>query len=237
MVTVMEMSLRTVRSVFWRVMVAGLYCAFSIGCLVVQGGVRAHAETTAAESQSRHRTVTSLKEIRHRNVVVQEWDLSCGAAALATLLIYQQGKIVTEKEVAIGLLGQTNALKVRQRLGFSLLDMKRYLQSLGYKGIGYSKMTVKDLVDMAPAIVPIRLKEGFSHFVVFRGIVGDRVVLADPGFGNRTMRIDRFVTAWDLDIAFVIQRTDGREAPNRLGVGPDDYLVPSRAALREMAFR
>lgn len=46
------------------------------------------------------RPVRSLLEMRRHNVVVQEWDLSCGAAALTTVLNYQHGDPVTEREVA-----------------------------------------------------------------------------------------------------------------------------------------
>ena len=38
--------------------------------------------------------------MRHDNVVVQEWDLSCGAAALATILNYQYDDPVSEREIA-----------------------------------------------------------------------------------------------------------------------------------------
>ncbi|MGE5319866.1 MAG: hypothetical protein ACM3KD_06790, partial [Hyphomicrobiaceae bacterium] len=43
----------------------------------------------SATAQAQERVVTSLLETRHAHVVIQEWDLSCGAAALATLLRYQ----------------------------------------------------------------------------------------------------------------------------------------------------
>ena len=48
------------------------------------------------------RPVKSLLEMRHDNVVVQEWDLSCGAAALATILNYQYDDPVSEREIAEG---------------------------------------------------------------------------------------------------------------------------------------
>ena len=48
--------------------------------------------------------VRSLLELRQDKIVMQEWDLSCGAAALTTLLRYQHGDTVTEKEVALGLI-------------------------------------------------------------------------------------------------------------------------------------
>ena len=57
------------------------------------------------------RSVTSLLEIRRENVVIQKWDLSCGAAALATLLNYQQGDFVTEKEIAKSLMSRPEYIK------------------------------------------------------------------------------------------------------------------------------
>ena len=48
--------------------------------------------------------VQSLLEMRRENVVVQKFDLSCGAAALATILNYQFGDPVTEREITTGLI-------------------------------------------------------------------------------------------------------------------------------------
>jgi hypothetical protein len=59
--------------------------------------------TTPKADQTLHLTVTkavpvrSLLEMRHHNVIIQSWDLSCGAAAPATLLRYEWGNPVTEK--------------------------------------------------------------------------------------------------------------------------------------------
>ncbi len=50
------------------------------------------------------RPVRSLLEMRRENVVIQKWDLSCGAAALEILLRYQHGDPVTEREIARGLI-------------------------------------------------------------------------------------------------------------------------------------
>ena len=60
----------------------------------------------SAPAQAQERVVTSLFETRRAHVVIQEWDLSCGAAALATLLRYQYGEPVTEKEVAVALMNR-----------------------------------------------------------------------------------------------------------------------------------
>ena len=47
------------------------------------------AVTLPAKVALAREPVQSLLEYRQRNVVIQKWDLSCGAAALATLLRYQ----------------------------------------------------------------------------------------------------------------------------------------------------
>lgn len=143
--------------------------------------------------------VRSLLEIRQQKIVMQEWDLSCGAATLTTLLRYQYGDSVTEKQVALGLIDRdiyvANPDLVKLRQGFSLLDMKRYVDARGYQGLGFGNMTVDDLVKRAPVIVPIGAF-GYNHFVIFRGRLHDRVLLADPAWGNRTMTVAAFENAW-----------------------------------------
>ena len=53
-----------------------------------------------------YQPVQSVLEMRHDRVIIQKWDLSCGAAALATLLRYQFGEPVTEEEIAGALMGR-----------------------------------------------------------------------------------------------------------------------------------
>jgi hypothetical protein len=170
--------------------------------------------------------------MRQDRVVVQQWDLSCGAAALATLLNYQHGDPVAEREIAKGLIQReeylAEPLLVRARHGFSLLDLKRYVEARGYQGIGYGKLTLEDLIERAPIMVPVRFY-GYNHFVVFRGALGNRVSLADPAFGNRTMLAAKFEDAW-LDyskfgkVGFVVARIDDAPPPNRLAPRPTDFV-------------
>lgn len=188
----------------------------------------------SAAAQAQERVVTSLLETRRAHVIIQEWDLSCGAAALATLLRYQHGEPVTEKEVAVALMNRPEYLKhpelVQIRQGFSLLDLKRYADAKGYLGIATGKMELKDLPERAPIMVPINVL-GYNHFVIFRGRRGNRVLLADPAWGNRTMLVSDFLDAW-IDfpnlghVGFVVKRRNGvKGSPNELAPRDMDFVT------------
>jgi len=135
--------------------------------------------------------------------VVQKWDTSCGAAALATVLTFSFSDPVAERTIAEGMLRRTDPLRVRVRGGFSLLDMKRFVESRGYAATAYRNLSVDELLGMRAPIVPIS-EHGNPHFVVVRGLRGGEVDIADPAFGNRTMPVERFKAAWPDGIAFVL---------------------------------
>lgn len=176
--------------------------------------------------------VRSLLKMRQDRVVLQEWDLSCGSAALATVLNYQLEDPVSEEEIARGLIHRKEYLEdptlVIRRMGFSLLDLKRYVEGRGYTGIGYGGLELDDLVERAPMIVPITLK-GYNHFVVFRGVRANRVLIADPAWGNRTLTFDQFEDAWITypqfgRVGFVVAHQDGTLPPNRMAPRAEDFV-------------
>jgi predicted double-glycine peptidase len=175
--------------------------------------------------------VRSMLELRDDKLVRQHWDLSCGAAAVATLMTYQLGAPVTEREAALSMLHASDVRLVRARLGFSLLDLKRFAASHGFAADGYGGLSLDELVAMAPAIAPIRLR-GFGHFVVVRGRRGDRLLLGDPAFGNRTMSTQAFEQVWSSRIGFVLFPPGDPHPPNRMGAPPELFLSPSASAVR-----
>ena len=172
---------------------------------VLQRGLLSLACVLAGTSAHAGPPVRSLLEIRHEGVVIQQWDASCGAAALATVLTYSLGEPVSEREVAQAMLRRTDPLRVKVRGGFSLLDMKRFAESRGFKAEGYRGLSLEELLAQKNPIVPINAR-GDPHFVVVRGLRDGRVELADPAFGNRSMSVERFSAAWQEGIGFVVAR-------------------------------
>jgi uncharacterized protein len=143
--------------------------------------------------------VRSVLETRQAQVVMQKYDLSCGAAALATLLNHQLGERLTEREVAVGLMRRADYIQtpslVVQRTGFSLLDLKRYVNTLGYVGEGLGQLSLNELDQYAPLIVPVNLS-GYNHFVIFKAQARGQVWFIDPAWGHRHLPAPEFERAW-----------------------------------------
>ncbi len=146
----------------------------------------------------------SLLEIRDQNLVRQGWDISCGAAALATILTYDFDTPYSEATIAVSILANGDPEEVKARGGFSLFDLKQFAEAVGYTAKGYSKLTLEDLaISSVPAILPVRIRD-LDHFVVYRGQYAGRVRLGDPAFGNITLSANRFEKIWQSRIGFFI---------------------------------
>ncbi len=184
-----------------------IFVLAALGCGISGTVLRAQV---AEQSDRGTKPIRTLKQIRGENVVRQKWDMSCGAAALSTLLTYEFKDETPETAIVVWILHRVDAAKVRERGGFSLLELKRFAQARGYSAEGFTDMSIEELGEEKTAVItPIRIK-GFDHFVVVRGIVGDRVVIADPGFGNMTMSVDRFKSVWKNGIVFAVHPPDER---------------------------
>jgi uncharacterized protein len=122
--------------------------------------------------------VMSWADIPFRSIVRQKYDFSCGSAAVATLLTYHYGR-PTPEQLPFAEMWKAGDQKVITKSGFSLFDMKNYLQSIGLHAEGY-RMKVDDLrKSKRPAIVLLDLN-GFKHFVVVKGVQGNTVLVGDP---------------------------------------------------------
>ncbi|MGI2258884.1 C39 family peptidase [Shewanella sp. GXUN23E] len=149
--------------------------------------------------------VQSIRERRFEHLVAQQTDFSCGAASLATILkfAYAMPKL-QEFDVMNGMLEKADMQQVAQK-GFSLLDMKRYLQTVSLRGRGY-QVGMDELMQLKiPAIVLLN-DNGYNHFVVLRRIERGMAYLGDPALGNRIIPLDEFESKWNQVVFVVIGR-------------------------------
>ncbi len=169
--------------------------------------------------------VVSYKEARFRNVIKQQYDFSCGSAALATLLSFHYELPTTEKDVFESMYAKGDQEKIA-REGFSLLDMKLYLESKGLDSDGY-QLSLEKLATAAriPAIALINLN-GYNHFVVVKGITDKEVLVSDPALGARVMGRNEFESSWN-GLVFIIK--------NKLSVGRSHYNSESDWRVRNRA--
>jgi hypothetical protein len=95
--------------------------------------------------------------------------------------------------------------------GFSLLDMKLYLQSIGLKSDGF-RVPLAKLEQVGVPAIALIVRKGYAHFVVLRGIHKDYVVLGDPALGAMVEDRAEFEKQWN-GIAFVLNSdaATGRE--------------------------
>lgn len=192
------------------------------------------AETTAFSVVGRdfNLNIASIKELRFHETIRQQYDFSCGSAALATVLTYHYERPTTEQEVFDSMFNLGDQQKI-QREGFSLLDMKRYLEASGLIADGFRAPLDRLLQVNIPAIVLIQ-KNGYRHFVVIKGLDKDFVLLGDPAAGTQIVPRADFESIW-TGMLFVIRnhQSIGKrhfnrpEEWNRLARAPYELVLPA----------
>jgi predicted double-glycine peptidase len=146
--------------------------------------------------------VTSAKEAKFTTMIKQRYDFSCGAAAVATLLSFHYDRPTTEQEAFLAMYeaGDKNQIKTA---GFSLFDMKGYLQSKGLRADGF-KISLDKLAEARIPAITIIETNGFRHFVTIKGIKDGEVLVGDPALGTKIYRRAAFEAVWQK-IVFVIR--------------------------------
>jgi predicted double-glycine peptidase len=146
---------------------------------------------------------TSIAERKFNEIVRQQFDFSCGSAALATLLTYHYNRPTDEMTAFRYMYERGDKAKISQA-GFSLLDMKGYLAQLGLDADGYQAELATLSNAGIPAIALINYR-GYRHFVVVKGVRSDSVLLGDPALGTRLVARDEFEASWESNVLFIIK--------------------------------
>ena len=171
---------------------------------------------------------------------MQQFDYSCGAAALATLMQHYFQDNVTEKDILEDVVEHLNKtdFENRKKEGLSLLDLKNFANRRGYQAMGVKNLKFAALPKLlGPVLVYLETSE-YQHFAILRGVKEDRVFLADPSRGNIRMSVEVFSQQWP-GIALVLGKKGfGTPSKHSMAIQEKTPIVSElRAARRGLYVR
>ncbi|MFM0072375.1 C39 family peptidase [Paraburkholderia sediminicola] len=155
--------------------------------------------------------VRSIHEIRYNHIVSQRYDYSCGSAALATLLKYGYGIDIPEPEM-IQRMMVFSTPEVVVKNGFSMLDMKKFVETIGLRGRGF-RVTPEALYHLQIPVLVLMNSDGYEHFVIVKHAEDGRVFIADPALGNRIVMEDDFIKKWNGLVFAVVGKPFMEDSP------------------------
>jgi len=155
--------------------------------------------------------VHSMRDLRYRSIVSQQYDYSCGAAALATLLKYGYGIDIPEPELIRQMMAFSTP-EVVVKNGFSMLDMKKFVETIGLRGRGFRVNTDALYHLQIPVLVLMNI-DGYEHFVIVKHAENGRIFIADPALGNRILLEEDFAKTWNGLVFAVVGKPFREDSP------------------------
>ena len=187
----------------------GIMMACAIGAIPSIASAQADPRPSAIRIILLKNCPCTWKQIKQANIVMQKRDYSCGAAALATILVYYWGDNVTEEQILIVIANilTPEELKDRIKKGLAISDIRRACVEMGY----VSTIGTLSLQSLSESKVPLIVglsHNKYDHFVVYRGMDCDWVYVADPIRGNIRIPIVDFASEWQKNAALVVAKED-----------------------------
>ncbi|WP_439654541.1 C39 family peptidase [Spiribacter halobius] len=205
-------------------------CALALTALSVPHASDARSPALRAMDLARTPSLVSLTERRWQRVVGQQYDFSCGSAAVATLLSYHYELPRNEASVFEAMYATGDQALIR-REGFSMLDLKRYLDGLGLQADGF-RMDLDQLAAIGVPAIALVNTNGYRHFVVIKGVRGDEVLVGDPAGGLAVVPRALMESIWNGILLAARGRIDVARAhfnhPADWAVRPDAPLPAGR---------
>lgn len=146
--------------------------------------------------------VKSFKERKFEKIFRQQYDYSCGSAALASLLNFHYEIQIDEQKAFKEMFAVGNQKKI-QKQGFSLLDMKKFVEKNGMRANGY-RTTLDKLKQIGVPAITLVNNDGYKHFIIVKGVSDDDVLIGDPSIGTKVMSRKKFEEIWKDGILFII---------------------------------
>lgn len=148
------------------------------------------------------RQETEPKRRRQRGVILQTSWMTCGPAAVASLLKFYFGEDTSEDEIA-------RLAHTYEKRTSTLLDLRDACRAKGYEATGY-RLTLPQLLNqIETGGVPVvaHFKEPSHHYVLVTGQEGDRILVSDPARGNTSMKVKDFLRRWSGNALVVKSRS------------------------------
>lgn len=183
-------------------------CAVAVLLSIATESMAATIEVTPGAGSRMLLQIWSMRELKVRSVILQKYDYSCGSAAVATLLTYHYDHPLTEETAFRTMFDHGDQEKI-QKEGFSLLDMKRFLEAQGYPADGF-EVSLDELSKAGIPAIVLMVDKGYHHFVVVKGMRGEKVLLGDPAVGLRVLPREQFEASWPSRVVFVIHDSPTR---------------------------
>jgi uncharacterized protein len=190
----------------WRFVAA---CACITTCAASHAQSRIDTSTLAGVPLTK--TVRSMREIKHGHIVSQQFDFSCGSAALATLLKYGYGIDIPEPELIRRMMAFSTP-EVVVKKGFSMLDMKKFVETIGLTGRGF-RVNTDALHHLTIPVLVLMNIGGYEHFVIVKHVEDGRVFIADPALGNRIVAEEDFAASWNGLVFAVLGKPFREDSP------------------------
>lgn len=179
----------------------------------------------------------SIKELKLEGIERQTLDYSCGAAALSILLSNYFNDPIQEKDLLSDIifhLSDENLMKSMAE-GFSMLDLKRVAERLGYKADGVRLPKGAASALGGPVIILLRTNK-LNHFVVLRGVKEDRAFIIDPSRGHLRMPLRQLYQSWAGE-ALILSRDDfGLPLMHDLALPDVKSIAPERNTVRALQY-
>ena len=178
-----------------------------------------------------NKPVKTLQAIKKENVVMQHYDYSCGAAALATLMTYYFNDEVSERAILDSVVGlDKKDPKQLKEKGLSLFEIKQLAEKRGYRAAGF-RLSIDDLTKLTGPVLIYFEPRGYEHFAVLKGIRGNRVYLADPSRGNVRLSLKSFSEQWS-GITLALEKQSNQQ--NLLQVPSVGNIQPEYLSIEKM---
>ncbi|MEJ2480724.1 MAG: cysteine peptidase family C39 domain-containing protein [Acidihalobacter sp.] len=150
------------------------------------------------------------------------WGILIGAITLVPVATAKAGEVMVPG-VSSGFFS-VHVTSLHERKFLSTVHQK-YDYSCGSAAV--ATLLTYQFHDPVSEATVFKAENGYAHFVVIKGIMGDRVLLGDPALGTRVVSRADFLKNWHIRILFVITNANSHATFNN----PNDWAANPAAPL------